>query len=306
MLETIVNFTPILIFFILGYVFKAVMKFPDVVGQFLSKLILKVTIPATVFLSVSSAANVSDHIMVPFLACSLQLVLFVIFRFVAKRLHLEAAEECVMSAVPLIANTLIFMAPFFYFAYGDVGMIQVVLYYMGNAVTIYFVAPFVYNMYNNKGVNIKSGLKAIFTSFPVWAFFIGLLWNVTNWGVPAPIESALTTLKTTSVFITMFFLGFRFTPHITNKKLVFGTIAMKNVLGLAIGICASLLLPNTLDKLTIIMGAVAPIGVMGLVYADVYLKDTKFASSLVSYAMVVGVVVYTLMISFFQAYIPIN
>lgn len=305
MLHTILGFTPILVFFVLGYIFKTYLKFPDNIGEFLTKLLLKVTVPATVFLSVVNTKNLSDSWLIPVAAFSMQMVLFLIFLLITKQRHLPKNDECVIAAVPLIANTLIFMAPFFYLAYGDIGVTRVILYYIGNAFTIYVVAPVIYNAYGNNTLDLASGLKAIYTSFPVWAFVLGLIFNLLSWGIPAPLEETCRVLKESTSFLAMFFLGFRFVPHLVEKKLIFSTVAMKNIFGLGVGLLFSLLFTNNLDKITIIMGAMAPIGVMGLVYAEYYLKDSRLAPSLVSSSMIVGIVVFTLLISFFQYYMPL-
>ena len=305
MLNTIFGFTPILVFFSLGYIFRTFLKYPGNIGDFLTKLLLKVTIPATVFLAVVNTKDLADSWLIPVAAFILQMLLFVVFLFIAKQKSLPKSEECVIAAVPLIANTLIFMAPFFYLAYGDAGVTRVILYYIGNAITIYFVAPVVYNSYGSNTLDLSSGLKAIYTSFPVWAFVLGLVFNLLGICIPDPIEETCRVLKEASAFLAMFFLGFRFIPHLEDKKLILSTVAMKNVLGFLVGALFSFLFANTLDKITIIMGAMAPIGVMGLVYADYYLKDSRLAPGLVSGSMVVGIIVFTLLISFFQIYFPI-
>jgi predicted permease len=302
LLYTVLNFTPILVFFCLGYAFKTLLNCPENTGQFLSKLILKVTIPATIFLSVNNTEHIRDSLLIPAAAFGLQVAMFGIFLYIAKKLALSRADECIVSAMPLIANTLVFMAPFFYLAYGDEGLTRVVLYYLGNAITIYFLAPIVYNAYGSQKLDLLSGLKTIYTSFPVWAFVLGLIWNALDLGIAEPVAKTLNILKESNVFLTMFFLGFRFMPRLNQGKLVFTAIALKNIFGFLAGVSVCLLFSNPLDKITIIMGAMAPVGVMGLIYAEVYLKDTHLASSLVSYSMVVGVIIYTILLSFFQAF----
>ena len=274
--------------------------FSDDVGSFLTQLILKVTIPATIFLSLINIESIAQSLLIPVAAFCLQMLMFFIFLLISKMRKLSSADECVTATVPLIANTLIFMVPFFYLVYGDEGMARVIFYYIGNALTLYIVAPFVYNRYGKKSLNLAANLKNLYTSFPLWAFLLGLIGNYFGWNLPALVTETCLILKTANVFLTMFFLGFRFSVCLEAQKLALSTIALKNLLGLIIGILFSFLFVDHLDKAVIIMGAMAPIGVMGLVYSEQYLKTSSLSPSLVSYSLVIGVIVYPLAMALLQ------
>lgn len=54
------------LFFLLGYLFKTYFSYSeDQVGQILARIILNVTLPATVFYSASNTENVSQSFLLP-------------------------------------------------------------------------------------------------------------------------------------------------------------------------------------------------------------------------------------------------
>lgn len=281
----------IALFFFLGYLFKTYYSYSeDQVGQMLSRIILNVTLPATIFISASNTGGFSQAIFLPVAAFCLQVFMLGIFYFLARRFRLEQDTECVFLTTPLMTNTLLFMAPFFYLTYGDQGLARIILYDMGNAVTIYFIAQAIFILYGQGKFNFLYGLKKIITSIPLWAFFLGLLFGGLHLTIPQIILDPLLIMKEVNIFLPMFLLGFYFRPSLEKIRLVMFTVFFRMLLGLLAGIGISFFFPNPIDKVTLIMGASAPIGLMSLIFSSEYKKDTRFSSGIVSYSMIGGLV----------------
>lgn len=280
--------------------FKACFAYPEQNGQILNRLILNVTLPATIFLASSKAGDFSQAFLLPIAALLIQLSLFALFLLISRKLKLPSAMECVFITAPLITNTLLFMIPFFYLAYGEQGVTRVILYDIGNAVTIYFVAQTIFRFSGSDKFNFGNSIKTILTSIPLWAFALGLLCAGLDLTVPQAIQEPLQIMQEVNVFLPMFALGFYFRPALAKIRLVMFTILARSIFGLLIGFGVSFFFANPMDKLTVLMGAAAPIGILSLVFSSEYAKDTDYASNIASYSLILGLIVFTAIDYYFK------
>lgn len=289
------------LFFLLGYFFKLHFSYAeDQAGQILSRIILNVTLPATVFYATSTTRDIAQAFFLPGAAILIQVFMFGIFYFLAQRLKLEKDTQCVFITTPLITNILFFMSPFFYLSYGDEGLARLILFDFGNSITIYFMALPIFHFMGKKNLNVLSSLMVILKSAPIWAFVLGLLFGGLGLTIPTFIQEPLRILKEANIFLPMFLLGFYFRPSLEKVRLVFFTVFFRMILGLLIGAGISFLFPNPMDKVTVMMCASAPIGLMNLIFTSEYKKDISFSSSIVSYSMLIGLVMTSVLDWFFK------
>ena len=294
MLDTILLIFPLILFFVLGYFFKTYFCYSEDMGQILTRIILFITLPATIFLSASGTKNISQAAFLPLTALFIQLSMFVVFFLIAKKLTLEKDTEVVFVTTPLISNILLFLAPLFYIIYGDEGITRLVLYDIGNAMTIYLVAQPVYKL-KTGGLRIFSCIKTMMSSVPIWAFVVGLIAGGLDLVIPQSVLKPLTIMREVNVFLPIFVLGFYFLPALDKAKLVIGTVSLRMVIALTLGVGVSFLFANPMDKITVITAAAAPIGLLSLIFASEYDRDIRFSSSVVSYSMILSLIVVTLL-----------
>lgn len=296
MIETLTLVFPFVVFFAIGYLFKIKFAYSEEMGQIITKIVLYITLPVTIFLSfVSNTKNLGNAIFLPIVTVVIHLTLFGITYLVVRSLKLDKKTECVLITSPLTSNIMIFLSPYFYLAYGDAGLTRLSLYDVGNSITVYFIAQTLFMSYENKKLSFITGIRKLLMSAPIWALLAGLIVGGIGFIIPEFILKPLKIIREVNTFLPMFILGFYFKPAIDNVKLIFGTIFIKMFLGLCFGIMLSFLFTEPLDKITIILASSAPVGVMSLVFASVYGKDTKFAANLVSYSIAVGIVIITIL-----------
>lgn len=284
---------PLAAFFCMGYIFKKIYHYPEDAGQILTRVILNITLPVTIFLSASKASNIAQAWLLPVSAFMIQMTVFGIYYILSRRLKLDTQTECVFITAPLISNTLFFMAPIFYLAYGEQSLTHLILYDIGNAVTIYLIAHSIFKFHGQKRLHIISNIKTIVTSPPVWGMILGLTAGAAGLTIPEFILHPLLIIRETNIFLPMFLLGFYFTPALDRLPLVLSTVFLRAGLGLALGVAFSFLFTSPINKVTVIMMATAPIGLISLIYAAMYDKDVRFASNITSYSMVAGLVICT-------------
>lgn len=280
------------LFFLLGYCFKTYYSYSeDQIGQVLSRIVLNITLPATVFFSASNSKGVSQSFLLTIAAISIQLFMYGIFRFIARKKQLEKDTECVFVTTPLASNVMLFMSPFFYLSYGDVGLNHLILYDLGNSVTIFLASQPIYKFANQKNNNFLASLKLVFKSVPIWAFFIGIIFAQLGLSIPALLQEPLQIIKEVNTFLPMFLLGIYFRPSLDKIGLVSFTVLFRATLGILIGIGVSFFFTDPMDKVTIMMCAAAPIGVINLIFASEYKKDISYCSSIVSYSLLLGLLI---------------
>jgi predicted permease len=295
LLDTIVLVFPLILFFLIGYSFKKFFSYPENTGDALSKIILYITLPVTIFLSVSTTSSLSQSLFLPFACLIIQLLMFAVFYLIARKIRLDKNTECIFITTPLITNTLLFMAPFFYLAYGAEGITKLILYDLGNAVTIYFLAQYFIKFPGGKGFSFSSCLKTLLSSVPIWAFILGLLMSGFALSIPEPLLKPMQIIREVNVFLPIFLLGFYFVPELDRIKLVLGTITLRMILGLILGISFSFMFINPMDKITVIMAAAAPVGILSMIFASHFQRNVRFASSIISYSTILALLVVTVL-----------
>lgn len=291
MLDTIILVLPLILFFLIGYFFKKFFSYPEDTGEILAKIILYITLPITIFLSVSTTDSISQSLQLPFACLIIQLLMFAVFYLIAKKIRLDKDTECIFITAPLITNTLLFMAPFFYLAYGAEGITKLILYDIGNAVTMYFLAQNFIKFPGGKGFNFTACFKTLFSSVPIWAFIFGLLMSGFALSIPESLLKPMQIVREVNVFLPIFLLGFYFVPELDRIKLVLGTVSLRMILGLILGIGFSFMFINPMDKITVILAAAAPIGVLSMIFASQFQRNIRFASSIISYSTILALLV---------------
>ncbi|AGA68692.1 hypothetical protein Desdi_1179 [Desulfitobacterium dichloroeliminans LMG P-21439] len=176
--ETLYDYLCTCDFFLSGYLFKRYFSYSeDQAGQVLSRIVLYITLPATIFYSASGTKAVSQSFLFPFVAILIQLAMYGIFRSLAPRFKLEKDTECIFVSTPLNSNIMLFLSLFFYLSYGDPGLTRLILYDIGNSFTIFMIMQPLYRFANQGKNNFLAGIKMVFRSVPIWAFFLGITFS---------------------------------------------------------------------------------------------------------------------------------
>lgn len=291
MTETLTLVLPLAAFFIMGYGFKVLLKLPESAGQVLTQLIFHLTLPATVFLSfLGNIDRLGAALLMPLMAILINLTLYLINRPIAARLLIREDARVVFGTAPLITNIMLFLSPYVYLAYGSEGLVRLSLYDAGNALTVYLLAQPLMAVGAGQRPTVLQGFRAMSRSIPLWAVFIGLTAGFLQLQLPEMLLRPLEILRDANAFLPMFALGFYFSPELEDLRHVALLAGIKMGLGLGLGITLSLMFPEALDRMILILASCAPLGALSLILASLYNKDTRFASNAVSYTILLGTV----------------
>ena len=142
-------------------------------------------------------------------------------------------------------------------------------------------------------------IKKFFKIPPLWALFLGLLFNFFHLSVPNFLQDTLRLIASPTKFLIMFSLGVYFSFGIKRAKIVFLSIFLRSFLGLLFGITLVKLfhITGTLRIFAIIFSA-APVGYNTLVLSSLENLDMEFAAEVVSISLFLGLIYIPLMILF--------
>ena len=168
-LETSTILTQILILFLLaavGFVSGKTKYLPEKAGAVLSKVVIRVTMPALIFSKMLSADfsadNYFDGLKLTGIAFGFLLLIYICTLPFTKVLKLPDKSRNVYLMQTLFGNVIFFAFPLFQALFGDVGVIYALFFNIGNDLLLWTLG--VYLAGRHKGGGFKNGLKHIFNA----------------------------------------------------------------------------------------------------------------------------------------------
>lgn len=247
---------------LLGFVLRRVGFFDEHTFPVLSKLVIKVTLPAAV---VSSA--VGREIDLGML--SLVLLGFgggVLYMAIAWLMNRKSSrEQLAFELVNLPGyNIGVFALPFTQSFLGSVGVLATSLFDVGNAFVClggsYGVAAAVKD---GKGFDIRRILKALGVSVPFLAYIITVSMNLLHIPIPAVVGDLAKIISNANVFLAMLMIGvgFRLDLDLSQLGKILRILLVRYGVAALLALCFYFLLPFSLEvRQTLVILAFAPIG----------------------------------------------
>ena len=297
---TITESLPIISLVVVGYFLKRINVIHSEDGQLLTRLILKVTLPAVIFLSVSRA-NV-DPLNLGLLALYsflIAITLRVLSGRIAAWLKLEPVIAGVIILGSYIMNLGTFVFPMVQTIYGHEGTSRLAAFDIGNSFMASGYGFYLASCFGNKSpCGIQSSFKKVATLPILWALVAGLIINLTGISLPDFLVKLLTPLSAANTPLAMISLGvfvsFRFKKWKLTVLTVFLRMGVGFLLGQAIVWVFNL---QGLDRAIVTLGSAAPIGMVPMVYAASEGLDTEFAAACISLSIILGVIATPFLLS---------
>lgn len=295
MFEAFLKVLPIFFVFFLGYVLKKfkIFKFED--GGLLLKLNFFTASPALIYLSVSSLDITTSLLAFPAIATLTIFILHFVNSATTKNLDLPRQTLGVYRIGTLIANTA-FTLPFLLAIYGQEAAARVAMHDLAGGFLTFI---FIYSIAVRHGDEVpdkKYIMRKVLIAPPVWALLVGLTANLFHFQTPEVVASVLQNLANLVSPLVILALGMYFSPRLLYPKLIGMALFTRMVGGFAIGYGLSSLFGLTgWEKAAAVILASAPIGFNTLTYANMEKLDTKFAASLLSCAIGLGLVIIPLL-----------
>lgn len=295
-MELALKIAPIFIVFFLGYALKKLNIFKPEDGGLLLKLLFFVVTPALIFLSVQSLKITPVFLFFPIIAAISTLSVYFFGRQIFKVFNLPVATVGISIIGAMIMNTG-FALPFIIAQWGNIGVARVAMFDLAGGILTYVFVYALAVKYGAQNPNMKFVLQKILISPPVWALLLALVFNWFKLSIPLVLETTLKNLSVVYSPLVIFALGLYFSPKFIYPKLLLTGLIMRFGIGIFVGLIFTKVFGLTgIDKTIAIICTSAPIGFNTLTFASMEKLDIKFAASLVSVGIAVGLLLIPILI----------
>jgi hypothetical protein len=290
MQEILTSLTPIFLYFGLGLLLRRTGFADGNHARFLLKFVFFVTLPCLVLLKVSTTVLTQEKLVLPFINIAINFGCMFVTLFVARFVHIDRRTLGSMLVSTMILNN-VFMFPFILTAYGDAAFADAVLFDLGNGI---MTAVFTYGLafrYGPAEHSTRTLISKTLQSPLIWALLLAVVLSVTSTELPRLSRSFLAPLAEMTGPLILISLGVFFSPKMKNLQLVAVTIAIRVLLGMAMGIGLATLMGLSGTTFTVVaLCAAAPVGFNALTFASLAKLDTELAANILSISIFLGVI----------------
>jgi hypothetical protein len=286
---------PIILIFGLGFGLKKIGFLKKEDADLLLRIVFFLTLPSLILLSVVELQLTPQLAKLPLIAVIVILFDLALAYLTARTLRLDRKAFGVFLVGSMVMNT-VFAIPFVIALMAKDGFSRLILFDFGNALLAFTLAYYIACYYGGTGASAGIARKVL-TSPSLWAFFVGLVFNSLDLTIRAPFLEFFDSLGKMTGPLTMLSLGIYFTPKATRLLPLVCTIAIRMLFGLLAGYgMASIFHLRGIDLLVVLIGSSTPSGYVTLAYASLEKLDTEFASSVISFSMVIGLFLIPLLV----------
>ena len=277
---------------ILGYVLRRRGFFgPEAFGV-LSKIVIKITLPAAII--ASSAGKPIDVSMLALAALGFGGgILYMLLGFLLSRGRSRGEQAFHVLNLPGY-NIGTFALPFTQEFLGPVGVLSTSLFDLGNAFICLGGAFGAARAVKEGGrPNFMRIVKAPFSSIPFLAHLCMVVLNLLHLNVPGPIVSFAGILGNANAFLAMLMIGvgFRLNGEKSQKSTIVRILSVRYAVGIALALLFYFTLPFELRvRQTLAILALSPIGSAVPVFTAELGEDEGLSSAINSIAIVISIV----------------
>lgn len=284
---------------ILGIVLRRVGFFNDNTFEALTKIVLKITLPAAIIKNFASS-----DVDVSMLSLSL-LGLLGGLLYVAAALIISIGKSREQRAFDLLNvpgyNIGVFALPFVSSFLGPMGVVTASVFDVGNSfVCLGGTYGLASSVKSGHGFSFKRVCKALATSVPFLCYIIMLPLSLLKIAIPAPIVTCADIIASSNGFLAMLMIGVGFKLKLNRQQL--GYVTKVVVLRYAIAAVAALafyyLLPFSLDvRRTLVVLAFSPISASVVGFTRELGEDAYLSSTINSICIIISIVAMVALLS---------
>lgn len=287
---------PILVYFAIGILLKQCRIASHENGVFMTKLVFYITMPALILITVSKTPMTGERWLLPLANFAVNLACFGIALMFIRWRKITGVTAGSMVIAPSLINT-IFMLPFVLAFFGETGLANALLFDFGNTLFMATIAYGAAHRFSGQQTSNFAMLGKVLSSPIVISLVAAILVSTTSAQVPELAIEVLRPLGEMTIPVLLVALGVLFSVHRDHFALIVPALVIRYIGGFACATVIALLLGFQGDTFAIVvlMGA-APIGFMSVTLASMANLDVKFASSLASVSIGLGLVTIPLLV----------
>ncbi|MFH1638215.1 MAG: AEC family transporter [Candidatus Woesearchaeota archaeon] len=293
--ELLVKILPVIFLFILGYFLKKIGLLTKKHAEIFLKVVLYVSLPPLLLLSLLSIDLSFELAFLPLIAAIIVLAALLVSYPVGRSMKLPRKTFGVFVIGTMVMN-FGFVLPFIIAGYGDEGIAASVIFNFGNIFLHFTLVYFLACKYGTNRQDTKEMLKKFVLLTPLWALGIGILFNLCRIGLPKAVEGTLELVGSLTVPLTMIALGVFLGSRIMRPMALALGLLIRMGFGLFLGVMLSWLFGlEGILRAVVIISAAAPVAYNTVTFASIEHLDQDFAASMVSIAILLGIVLTPLL-----------
>lgn len=289
MSELLQQLVPLVVYFVIGVVLRVTTSADRSHGELLIRLILGVTLPMLVVTVLANATLTVNKVALPLASIVVNFACMLLALLSIRVLSLGRNTAGTLLVNTMIINTL-FMLPFISAVYGDSGLVDAVLFELGNLLlmAVYVITlAFKYG----EGRRRQSEWSRLAQMPLLWAYVLGLLLSISGVGLPDPVAAITDPLGRATLPFLMITMGLFVSLEFERLQLALLGLALRMGLGLLFGIAiANYLGVSDTTYFVVCLCAAAPVGIHALIYCQRANLDTRLGSTMVSLSLLVGII----------------
>lgn len=287
---------------LIGYISKSFKIIDEDFAKKAIKFLFFLPLPFLVFLSFATTKLDLSLGIYPLISIVIQSILIAVSFIIGKLLKFNNKTIGTLIAASGITSTLVFALPFIQVFYGIENLKYLFMYDFGNGLMAWTVVYLITGyLGNKKQLGIKKGVLSFVKNPMIFALFFGILFGLLNIQLPQIFSQFKTTLSgfiNPLLFVAIgILLDFKYFASRENLSKLFLSA------GIVMGISAILAYIFTsffgitgIGQKVILVSAVSPAAALAVAFSIEHDLDHKFASALVAFTMVLGIILVPLII----------
>ena len=266
------------------------------------KFLFYLPLPLLVFLSFASTTFDYSLAIYPVISIVISFVLIALSYFTGKTLKFSNKTIGTLIAASGISATLVFALPFIQAFYGVENLKYLFMYDLGNGLMAWTVVYLITgSLGNKKELGIKKGILTFVKNPMIFALIFGVLVGISGYQLPAPITNFKTTLSqfvNPLLFVSIGIL-LNFSYFLNKKNLVQLALSAGIIMGFSVLLAylfTSLFAITGIGQKVILIAAASPAAALAVAFSVEHDLDLPFASALVAFTMVIGIILIPLII----------
>lgn len=277
---------------ILGYTLKKIHFFEEKDFKVLSKIVLKITLPAAIVSSFSGKELDIGMLVLSLLALGMGLLYMGLAYILNRKKGVEKqAFEIVNTSGYNIGN---FTLPFVQSFLGPVGVITTSLFDVGNAFICLGGSYSVASIVKGEGsFSIKTIVKSLTKSVAFDSYIIMVTLNLLNISLPSPVISFAEIIANANAFMAMLMIGvgFKLSGDRTQAKTIVRILTVRYSIALLFALTCYFLLPFPLEvRQALVILAFSPIASAAPAFTEQLKSDVGLSSAVNSISIVCSVI----------------
>lgn len=299
MLDIIVRAGCFVAIIILGYGLKRFGFFKQEDFTILSKITIRITLPATIIVNFSGKKFDSSLLSLGLLALFCGAIYLVVGFLVEKKSGKDAQAFSMLNLTGYNIGT--FVIPFAQSFLGPMGVIATSLFDTGNSVMCLGGAYSLASMVKDGcGFSIKRIFRSLVRSVPFMCYMLMLLLKAINLPLPVPIVSCAGIIGNANAFMAMLMIGVGF--QLSGDRSQIGIIAKLLLIRYGIGaIFASIfyfVMPFSLEiRQALVILALSPIASAAPAFTGEMKADVGLSSAINSISIIISIVITVVLLS---------